>query len=264
MVVMYSKSPDLHLAVMTSPKASRLTLANAMTTAIVTLAFLVVGPVADAGAAAERLPYAERVDLAGAAWITETDNSLTDLTIRVTHFAERSLWTGPINYKDPGIVLFYVHRERDPVTGAVTETNYEGFYGGPNASMSFRRSLAGATATFFIELWGYECQYPPNDGEPQGVLPEQAICTELDSIWVNGSITWTGYGAIWRDANNSKASEPPFAMWGAHSVVASRNAIATGTIASAEPNGIVLAQGTTDVGVLLRGKYHEQAVSPRP
>lgn len=233
--------------------------------AALTLVALVLASLPAMGSPAERYPYAERVDLAGAAWITETANSLTDLTIRISSVAERSL-SGPIRYDNPGIVLFYVHRETDPTTGAVTETNYEGIYGGPDGTLSFKRSFAGASATFSIVLWGYQCQYPPDGdgGGPQGITAAEPTCYPLDDVSVDGTIAWTGYGEIWRDTNNTNASDPGLAMWGAHTVEALRNAIATGTIAVRDADGVVLADGHAEVGVLLRGKYHEQSVFPRP
>lgn len=221
------------------------------------------GPAPLAAAAAEQYPFAEKVDLAGAAWITETENSVTDLTVRVAHYAERSLWTGPVRYEDAGVVLFYVHRVRDPESGVITETNYEGFYGGPNASLSFQKSLRGATASFSIELWGYECVSTPGSGEPQGVQPTETTCEDLDSIWVDAAIAWEGLDEIFRDASNVKVSEPSLAMWGAHTVLASRGAVASGWIGNRTPGGIVLAEGTATVGILLRGKYHEHLVMPR-
>lgn len=175
---------------------------------------------------------------------------------------DHSLFSGPLNYRDPGIVLFYVSRHTDPETGAITETNYEGFSGGPTASLSFRRSLAGAHSAFSIELWGYRCVYPPDPGGgPDGISPTEVTCDDIGSVMVDGEITWTGVGDIFRDATNSRAGEPPLAMWGAHTLVAARDAVAEGVIAG---GGTVLARGEAAVGILLRGKHHEQTVIPRP
>lgn len=205
--------------------------------------------------------FGERVDLAGAAWITETDASLTDLTIRVFDRAERSTWTGPINYKDPGIILFYVRRVVNPLTGEVVETNYEGIYGGPGSSFEMSPSFAGAEAIFTLDLYGYRCVYPPGDagGGPQGIDGSDPECWELSPVTVDGHIEWTGEGPVIRDVFKSGDRRPPLFMFGAHTVSAARNASVAGEI---EGGGITFATGPATFGTLLRGKYHEHYVAP--
>lgn len=203
--------------------------------------------------------YGERVDLAGAVWITEAENYFSDLTIRVHHLDDRSTWTGPTNHKSPGIVMFYTSREVDPVTGSVTETNYEGFSGSDSNKLSFDRSLAGAKATFSLTVWGYRCVYEaggPGGGGPQGIL-EGPVCEDLPEAIVDGDIEWTGSGPVVRDVSSSTETQPPTSMFGVHSVSALRNATVVGTIAG---DGLVLAQGEASSGILLRGKYHEHYV----
>ena len=213
-----------------------------------------------AAAEADRYSFADKVDLAGAVWITETETTLSDLTMRIFNLAERTTLSGPINYEDPGIVAFYLFREVDPATGTVTETHYEAFSGGPNSTFRFSPSLKGATATFALSLYGYRCVYEPQDpGEPQGILDADPICEELDRANVSGEIHWTGTGPIFRDATHSRIGEPPLYMFGSHTVFAARNASVVGTI---QGDGLDLVHGNATFGTLLRGKYHENFVSP--
>ena len=229
--------------------------------ALLVLATLLLTPAASA-ASADRHSFADRVDLAGAVWITETDISFSDLTISIFNLSERSTLSGPINYKDPGIVLFYFLREVHPTTGAVTETHYEAFSGGPDSNFRFSPSFEGATATFTLSLYGYQCVYQPQDpGEPQGIADSDPICEELDRESVSGDIHWTGTGPIFRDVSHTRFGEPPLYMFGTKTVFAARDASVLGTI---QGNGLDLAQGHATFGTLLRGKYHEHFVSPRP
>lgn len=202
--------------------------------------------------------YGERVDLAGAVWITETETLFSDLTIRVFDIDDRSTWSGPNNYKSPGIVMFYTSREVDPVTGVITETNYEGFSGSGSNEFSFDRSLAGAQAEFSLNVWGYRCFHEPGEpgGGPQGIL-EPPACEDLPEATVSGDIEWTGSGPVIRDVSGLKDTQAPSSMFGVHSVSAARDAIVAGTIAG---DGLVLAEGQASGGILLRGKYHEHYV----
>lgn len=207
---------------------------------------------------AEHHSYAEKVDFAGAVWLTETENSLTSLEIHVFNWDGRSSDSGPMNYKDPGIVLFYRHRESDPETGAVTETNYEGFSGGAGATFEFDRSLAEAEARFPLNLYGWTCTYPADDG-PAGAAAA-AECAEIGEPEVEVHIVWAGVGPITRDVFNNRSSEPPWFTFGSHLVEAVRDATVEGSVAG---DDLQLADGSAAFGVLLRGKYHEQMVLPR-
>lgn len=200
--------------------------------------------------------FAEHVDMAGAAWVAESDHSSTVLEVRVFHLAQRTTSSGMMRYKDPGVVLFYTHREIDPETGIRTETNYEGFSGGSGATFDFDRSLGGAEATFPLTLWGYRCTYPPGSGEPQDAEP---TCEDLDDAEVTAQMSWTGVGDIVRNTNSDRYKDTPFVLFGAHTVFAVRDAEATATIAG---DGVTLADGPATFAVLLRGKYHEQLVQP--
>ncbi|MDH3303182.1 MAG: hypothetical protein OES24_21985 [Acidimicrobiia bacterium] len=201
-----------------------------------------------------RFAFGERVDFAGVVWLSETETSTTTLEIRVVNADNRSTDSGPMNYKDPGIVLFYRESETDPVTGEVTQTNYEGFSGGAGATFEFDRSLGGAEATFPLKLYGYRCTNPG----PVGIVAE-AECVEIGEPTVEVHITWTGVGPISRGAFNDKFSDPPWIVGGAHLVQAVREAEATGTVAG---DTLQLADGQATFAVLLRGKYHEQMVLP--
>lgn len=203
---------------------------------------------------ADNRSYAEQVEMAAAVWEAETEYSRTSLEVRVFHLDLRSTSTGPIRYKDPGVILFFTHRETDPDTGIRTETSYEGFSGGAGATFDFARSLSGAEATFPLTLWGYRCTYPPD--EPQGIQPG---CENLDDVEVTAQMSWTGIGEIFRDTNTDRFKETPFALFGRHVLFAVRDAQATANIAG---NGLTLADGPASFAVLLRGKYHEHLVMP--
>ncbi len=218
---------------------------------------LLLQPGAALAEPAERYAYGERVDFAGVVWLVETEDSTTTLEIHVFDRADRSSASGPVNYKDPGIILFYTHRQSDPETGAVTETNYEGFSGGAGATFAFARSLSGAVATFSVQLYGWRCVYP-DDGGPVGTTPP-VECEEIGEPTVEAHIAWTGVGAITREAFNARSSEPPGFLAGSHLVQAVRDAEVRGTVAG---DGVQLADGAASFGVLLRGKYHEQMVMP--
>lgn len=206
----------------------------------------------------EHFAYAEKVDFAGAIWLSETEHSTTSLEIHVFDRDDRSTDSGPMNYKDPGIVLFYRHRESNPETGAVTETNYEGFSGGTGATFEFDRSLGAAEATFPLQLYGWTCTYPADDG-PAGIAPA-VECEDIGEPVVEAHIFWTGVGPITRDVFNNRSSDAPWFMGQSHLVQAIRDATADGTVAG---DGLLLADGSATYAVLLRGKYHEQIVMPR-
>lgn len=224
---------------------------------IVALMLVLLLP-APADAQDRNYSYGDHVDLAGAVWITERENSFSDLTIRVYHLRERSTWSGPVNYKDPGIIMFYTKTETDPSTGAVTETNYEAFSGSPDNRLTFRRSLDGASADFTLRVWGYRCVYEAGDpnGGPQGISAASA-CEDLPETLMQGEIEWTGTGTVTRAAIRSRDSAPPSYMFGTHTVSATRAASAEGSIAG---EGLTLADGPATFGILLRGKYAEHYV----
>jgi len=221
---------------------------------LIVIALLEVAPVA---ASADQSSYAERVDFAGAVWLTEGENTSTLLEIHVFGLDNRSTSTGPMNYKDPGIELFYTHRETDPVTGTVTETSFEGFSGGSGATFDFQRSLAGAEATFPLRLYGWTCTYP-DDGGAAGITGA-VQCEEIGEPTVEAHIVWTGVGPIVRDVFNDRNAAPPWFTSDTHLVQAVREARIEGTIAG---GGLELADGSGAYGVLLRGKYHEHLVLP--
>lgn len=220
--------------------------ANALAVALGML--LALSP-SEALAGADVTSYGERVDLAGAVWVSETETGSTQLEIRVFDLDARSTSTGPINLKDPGIELFYTHRELNPESGEVVETNYEGFSGGAGVTFEFQRSMAGAEASFPLSLAGWQCVHPP----AQGVV-EEVECHDIGEVYVEGQIVWTGVGPVVRDAGSLRDSEPPSWMFGAHTVIADRKAQAEGTIAG---DGLRLVDGTASHAVLLRGRYHE-------
>lgn len=203
--------------------------------------------------------YAERVDFAGAVWFNETQTETYTLEIHVFDLDDRSTEFGPTNFKDPGVELFYTRREMNPATGEVTETDYEGFSGGAGANFRFQRSLDGAMASLPLRVFGWQCIYPP-DGGAAGIS-EAIECHDLGETTVDVAIVWTGVGPIVRDRDNSRYAEPSEAMFGAHIVTSLRDARANGTISGGT---LQLASGTASYAVLLRGKYHEQWVAPRP
>ena len=206
-------------------------------------------------AGTEITSYGERVDLAGAVWFSETETGSTQLEIHVFNLDARSKLTGPLNFKDPGIEVFYTYRELNPETGELVETNYEGFSGGAGVAFEFQRSMAGAEAIFPLRLAGWQCVHPPAQG-----IVEEVECHDIGEVYVEGQIVWTGVGPVFRDADNFRGSEPPSYTFGAHTVIADRNAQAEGTIAG---DGLQLVDGIASYAVLLRGKYHEQWTIPR-
>lgn len=245
---------------------SRLTIKRRMArpaamAAIIAVALATAAPLpasADPVPGAERIAYAEHVDLAGAAFLTVTDSTSTILEVRIFDSDQPTTSSGPVHSSGPGIVLFYTHTEIDPETGFRSETNYEGFSGGAGATFDFDRALKGARAQFPLNLYGYRCVYPPDDGSggPQGI---DVQCEELDPAVVNANLVWTGYGPIVRDTTSDRYNDPPFLLFGVHSVLAVRDAAVSGSIAG---DGLTLVDGPADFAVLLRGKYHEQVVVP--
>ena len=224
-------------------------------TLVVALAMFLALLPSEALAGAEVASYGERVDLAGAVWFSETETGSTQLEIHVFNLDARSKLTGPLNFKDPGIELFYTHRELNPETGEVVETNYEGFSGGAGVAFEFQRSMAGAEISFPLRMAGWRCVHPPAQG-----IAEEVTCRDIGDVSVEGQIVWTGVGPVFRDADNLRGSEPPSYTFGAHTVIADRSAQAEGTIGG---DGFRLVDGTADYAVLLRGKYHEQWTIPR-
>lgn len=220
---------------------------------VLALSASVVTP-ADA-APPSRFARGERVDLALAAWVHETDTSLTDLTLRIFDSAERDSELGPVNYKNPGLILFYVDRHIDQETGIIVETNYEAFSGNEDFPFRFERSLGGAEATFSVPAYGYRCT-----SQVQGI--SEASCVELDPAVIDGHVEWTGDGPVFRDVVNLRENQAPQYMFGSNQVFAARAATANGSVVIRD--GDALAEGVTDIAVLVRGRYHYQLLEPSP
>lgn len=167
-------------------------------------------------------------------------------------------------YSEPGVVLFYQQLERDPVTGQVTETNYEGFSANSGARFVFNKSLKGASVSMEVPLYGWRCVYTPQDpGEPHGItqldeIDDDPVCEELDRATVEVDVRWTGVGEIYRDQHRNAFDEGHRTRFHNHAVVAIRDARLTGQVSG---SGLELARGDADLGVLLRGKYHEHFTS---
>lgn len=231
-----------------------------MTVALLTL-LITVGAAPGTASAAEPHRYAERVDLAGGAWIAQGELESSDLTIRMFTASHRSSAGGNVN-RQPGLTMFYRHLVRDPATNMVTDTNYEGFAGGANVEFRFDPSLRGADATATVPLYGYRCVY--HDEGPQGIAPAEepppADCVELAAATVTVDLTWAGVGDVMRDVHRFAYDEGPHYRFRAHTVQAVRDAQLTGTVAG---DGLELAGGLADVAILLRGAYHEHALSGR-
>ncbi len=196
------------------------------------------------------LRYGEKVDLAFGAWITETDTSLTDLTIRVAKRSERSSSHGNDNSKEPVLRLFYLHKELDPTTNVVVRTEYEGFVPESGAAFLFNPSFKSASVDMLVNMEGYTCV----DEGPQGIA---GPCESLDPITVHLVASWVGFGEIYRDVSNHGVHVPGF-NFQAHTSYAFRQATLSGTATIVgSPENEVLASGDASFGILFRGKYHE-------
>lgn len=215
-----------------------------------------------AALAAEQHRYAERVDLAGGAWITQGEFESSDLTIRVFEASSRTGGAGNTN-RQPGVTMFYRHLVRDPATDMVTDTNYEGFASGDDVRFRFESSLRGATASMELSLYGYQCTYlweGPQGTVPADEEPPPHDCVELAPETVTADLTWTGVGDVQRDVYRFSYDDGPRYRFRAHTVQAVRDAQLVGTVRGA---GLTLADGQAGVAVLLRGAYHEHSLSAR-
>lgn len=240
----------------TTRSTARLT-SRVIGTLLLALAMLVMAsPVAAGEQAADQVGYGEKVDLAWGEWITEDDTLPPDFFhIRVFKSAVRSSGSGRSG--GIGAILFWTQWEFDPETGEIIKTEYEGF--GGVRDFDFQESFAGATADLKVELWGWRCVSPPAQGivefseEPEG--PE---CEDLPPASIEMQLQWTGVGEIYRSADNFAFNdEVPYFRVHAHQVTALRQAQLTGTFQS---DDVVLPfpKGVAEVGMLVRGKYHEQ------
>jgi hypothetical protein len=207
----------------------------------------------------------EKVDLAGATWITETDTTFTDVTVGVFDTTEHVREQGTEPWSSAGLrfVLFYWHLEYDPATGMVTETNYEGFDPLPGSTFQFDQSLrTGASASGTIQLSGWRCTYPSEGGfalpdRRTSMADGEATCSSLGSATVDLDLVWVGLGPIDRDVWRTMEGDPSHFRFHAQTVEAVRGADVTGRIGSED---LHLADGPATFGVLLSGAHVEHTL----
>lgn len=98
-------------------------------TLIVLLVLMAVVPPAQAATKgnATKYQYSEKVVQAFGAWIDETENEFSDLTIEVYNLSIYTNGSGRSHWKEPQVSLFYVHELFDPETNTNLRTEYEGF-----------------------------------------------------------------------------------------------------------------------------------------
>jgi hypothetical protein len=212
--------------------------------------------------------YREKVDLAGGTWITETDNTFTDVTVRVFDITEQVLPDRPWSPDGPGFVLFYWHLEYDPATGLITETNYEGFRGLPGSTFQFDQSLRSGASASRTAAWSrWRCTYT-DDGEgsangfeppdaPTPMAAEDADCAELGYTTVDVDLEWVGQGPIYRGVSPVLDGDPSEFRFHAQTVEAVRDAALTGRIGGED---VHLADGPATFGILLSGAHLEHVV----
>lgn len=196
----------------------------------------------------------ERVHLAGGAWLTETENASSDLTVRGYNQVDQSTSGGTVKYKDPLVTLFYTHKESVPGTNLVLRTEYEGFQALEGSTFEFDLSLGRTNAHLEVPLYGYRCL--EEDNGPAGISPGE--CEELPALTVTVDLTWEGHGAIDRSTSHESILDIPGFTFQSHTLQISRNAVLTGTVSG---GGIVLADGPTDIGLLLIGSYRERTTT---
>lgn len=244
---MFMQRPDHRSDTLAFRRAAWLTL-------IVLLVLMAVIPPANAATTSETSSntYSEKVKMAGGAWIVESENLFSDLTIKVFHLSTFATGSGGEHWKVPQVVLFYTQKETDPQTGVVTRTEYEGFASLPDGSFEFDDALSGAQTSLTLTLSGYQCI--EDDGGPQGITSE---CSDLESITVDVDLTWTGTGEVTNDEFADSIREPGY-LFHTKSTQAFRNAELNGTVAG---NGVVFASGEASVGVLLKGTYTETTIT---
>jgi hypothetical protein len=220
------------------------------------LALVVVAPPARAASEQDTTTsqYREKVKLAGAAWITETETITSDLTIRVFYLSTFSTADGKIRYTDPQVTLFYTHVELDSATNLSTRTEYEGFLATEGSTFAFSDSLDLASASLTVPLYGYQCI---NEGGPVGIAPEPE-CYEIEPITVGVDVDWTGIGEIQHDSYGDSVLDIPGFRFRSMTVSDTRGAGVEGLVAG---DGVELASGTATVGVLIKGDYRETTVT---
>ncbi|MDH3500388.1 MAG: hypothetical protein OEM97_09720 [Acidimicrobiia bacterium] len=110
------------------------------------LAIVVIAPAASATSeeSVTTLAYREKVKLAAGAWLTETETTSSDFTIRVFYKTTWSTGEGKIRYADPQVILFCTHRELDTATNLTTRTEYEGFAAAAGSTFIFSRARGRA------------------------------------------------------------------------------------------------------------------------
>lgn len=240
---MFMQRPDQRSDTLAFRRAAWLTL-------IVLLLLMAVIPPANAAttSATSSYTYSEKVKMAGGAWIVESEDLFSDLTIKVFHLSTFATGSGSEHWKVPQVVLFYTQKETDPQTGVVTRTEYEGFASLPEGSFDFDDALSGAQTSLTLTVSGYRCI--EEDGGPQGITPE---CHDLDAITVDVDLAWTGTGEVLNDEFSDSIRQPGY-LFHTKSTQAFRDAELSGTVAG---DGVVFASGGASVGVLLKGTYTE-------
>lgn len=202
--------------------------------------------------------YVERVHLAAGAWLVESETVSSDLTIRVFNQVSHDTTDGTLKYKDPQVILFYTHKEKDLATNLVTRTEYEGFQALDGSSFTFDLKLNRTTAVLKVPMYGYRCIDDDGgaQGAPQGI--EVGECEEISPITVDVLVTWEGYGPVDKSTSHESIMDIPGYSFQSHTTQISRNATLFGSVSGA---GVELANGTADVGLLLIGTYEERTIT---
>lgn len=221
-------------------------------TLIVLLVLMVVVPPAQAATKGEtsKYQYSEKVIQAFGAWINESENEFSDLTVKVYNLSTYITEGGRDHWKEPQVTLFYIHELFDPETNTVLRTEYEGFASLPEGTFEVSGDLSSASAQLTVPLYGYQCVDPG----PAGIGVGE--CEEIEPITVQLDLLWAGDGELLADEYGGTFTEDGVKFHFTTSYEF-RNTVLTGTVAG---EGVVLGSGTATVSHLLNGTYKETLV----
>jgi uncharacterized protein (DUF736 family) len=247
-----------------------------VTTLIVAVVLALTATTTAAAAAPAHQRFAESVDLAGAAWTVVEPDATTYITLAVTDGSVtddtgrgRQRWSGSLQ-------LMYDRHSVDAATGDAIHVAYESITSLPAGAYVFDPSLRQASAVFDVTLrGGTRCRYPEGGGPTPGSVDDGAAdehepepeddCVRLPDVPLSVALEWTGVGPVHRGSFHHREATLPHGRLLFHQLTMVRDAQVSADVVvhGDRPDGFDWPSVDPDVGILLRGRLHQQELTFR-